>query len=80
MTASPEIRAKRRWEELKSKGLNPGFDEVYQNLITRDRIDSSRKASPLIKTDDAVTIDNSELTRQEQLELVLNLVEKITGA
>ena len=76
VTASPEIRAKRRFDELKSKGENVSFDEILQNIMERDRIDSTREASPLRKADDALVLDNSAMTREEQLEWVIRKVEE----
>ncbi len=76
MTASPEVRARRRWEELRTKGTEINYDEVLQNLMERDRIDSTRSVSPLTRTRDAVLLDNSELTREEQLRQVLDWVER----
>ena len=76
MTASPEIRAQRRFKELIEKGDNVEFKAVLQNVIKRDKIDSERAASPLIITDDAVKIDNSNLSREEQFEKVLNLAKE----
>ncbi len=71
MTASPEVRAQRRYKELKAKGENVNFDEVLQNVIKRDKIDSTRATSPLIKTNDAIVLDNSNLSREEQFKKVL---------
>lgn len=68
MTASPEIRAQRRYQELKEKGLEVEFDEILKNVEDRDTIDSGREVSPLKKADDAVVLDNSYLTREEQLQ------------
>jgi cytidylate kinase len=79
MTASPEIRAKRRHLELMEKGGQVDFDEILQNVNERDTIDSSRKVSPLKKADDAIVLDNSFLTREEQLEWALNKAKGITG-
>jgi len=76
MTASPEVRAQRRFKELIEKGDNVEFKAVLQNVIKRDKIDSERAASPLIITDDAVKIDNSNLSREEQFEKVLNLAKE----
>lgn len=76
MTASAEIRAKRRFSELIEKGDVVSYEEVYKNVVDRDRIDSNRKDSPLFKAQDAVEIDNSELTKEEQFEKVLNLVNQ----
>ncbi len=78
MTASPEVRAKRRYLELLDKGEDVSYNDVLTNVMKRDKIDSERSTSPLIKTKDAIEIDNSHLSRQEQLEKVLELAnEKI---
>jgi len=71
MTASPEVRARRRYNELQAKGQKVDFEEVLQNVIQRDKTDSTRATSPLVKTDDAIELDNSNLTREEQFEKVL---------
>lgn len=76
ITAEIETRVQRRYLELQDKGLEVEKDEVRANLLERDRIDSTRKESPLIQTEDAVVIDNTNMTRSEQLELALELVEK----
>ena len=76
MTASPEVRARRRYDELREKGQKVEYEEVLQNVIQRDKIDSTRKASPLIKTDDAIELDNSNLSREEQFEKVLEWAEE----
>ncbi len=73
LTSNPVIRAKRRHEEYVHKGESITFDEVLHNLAERDRIDSSRTESPLRKADDAIEVDNSLLTREEQLHLLLAL-------
>lgn len=76
MTASPEIRAKRRFDELIEKGEYVLYEEVLQNVQERDYIDTHRKDSPLIKASDAIEIDNSNITRIEQLELVLKIINR----
>jgi cytidylate kinase len=78
VTASPEVRAQRRLEELIAKGENTTFEEVLQNLSKRDYIDSTRKDGPLKKADDAIVIDNSDLTISEQNRRLLELFEEIT--
>lgn len=78
MTASPEIRAQRRFLELKEKGQEVDFDSILQNVEGRDEIDSSREVSPLKKADDALILDNSNLTREEQLKWTLQKVKEIT--
>ncbi len=77
MTASPEVRAQRRYLELKEKGLDVSFEEVLANVEGRDKIDSSRAASPLKQADDALVLDNSNLSREEQLKWTINKVKEI---
>jgi len=76
MTASAETRAKRRFKELLEKGHNLSYDDVLENVTTRDHIDSTREDSPLVKADDAIEINNSFLTIEAQLETILNLVSQ----
>ena len=76
VTASPEVRAKRRYEELKAKGTEADYDSVLNSLLERDKQDTTRKTSPLVKTDDAIVIDNSNLSREEQLELALKYINE----
>lgn len=77
MTASPEIRAQRRYLELKEKGQDIDFGEILKNVEDRDKIDSTRALSPLKKADDAIILDNSNLTRKEQLIWTIRKVEEI---
>ena len=77
ITASQEIRAQRRFLELKSKGIEAKINEISSNLAERDLMDSSRKESPLIQVAEAIMMDNSKLTREEQLDFVLNLVRNL---
>jgi cytidylate kinase len=77
MTASPETRARRRYDELQAKGENVTFEAVLKNVEERDHIDTHRDDSPLVKADGAIEIDNSALTREEQFEAVLALVDKV---
>ncbi len=76
MTASPETRAHRRYDELTAKGQQVTYDEVLKNVEERDYIDSHRQDSPLVKADDAIEIDNSHLTIEEQFEKVLALAKQ----
>ena len=76
MTASAETRAKRRYDELIAKGENVNYKAVLNNVKTRDLIDSTREDSPLVKAVDAIEIDNSNLSLDEQFEIVYKLVEK----
>ena len=66
VTASADVRAKRRFEELTAKGETCNFDEILANVVERDRIDSTRAISPLRKADDAIVLDNSNMTIPEQ--------------
>ena len=81
MTADPEIRTQRRFKELNQKGEHVTMDEVRENLTERDYIDSNRKESPLTCADDAIVVDNSHMTREEQFEFVYNKVmeKKVNG-
>jgi cytidylate kinase len=78
MTASPKIRAQRRYDELKGKGVEVDFAEIIQNVEGRDEIDSNRETSPLKKADDALVLDNSNLTREQQLQWTLEKVKEKT--
>ncbi|HHU56884.1 MAG TPA: (d)CMP kinase [Bacteroidales bacterium] len=71
MTASPEIRAQRRYDEMQAKGEKVSFEAVLENVKSRDHIDSTRAESPLRKADDALVLDNSRLDRQAQLAWVM---------
>ena len=68
MTADPKVRAERRYAELRAKGDDVSFDEVLDNVISRDKADMNRAISPLRKADDAVVLDNSRMTVGEQME------------
>ena len=76
MTSSAETRAERRYKELIEKGQDVSYDDVLKNVIERDRIDTSRKDSPLVKATDAIEIDNSNLTKEEQFEKILKLAKE----
>lgn len=78
VTATPETRAKRRYDELKAKGQEAGFDEILENVKQRDYIDQNREVSPLRKADDALLLDNTELTVEEQKKWLLEQFNKIT--
>jgi CMP/dCMP kinase len=80
MTASPETRAQRRYDELQNKSQNVSYEDVLKNVQERDYIDSHREDSPLLKSDDAIEIDNSHLTREEQFEMVLALVNEVLNS
>ncbi len=67
MTADPKVRAERRYAELQAKGDNVSFEEVLDNVISRDKADSTRAISPLRKADDAIVLDNSHMSVEEQM-------------
>lgn len=77
ITADPEVRAQRRYDELIAKGDRVSKEEVKKNLKLRDEMDASREESPLIQTEDAIVIDNTHLSPKEQLEESIRLVEKV---
>jgi len=75
MTADPKIRAERRYKELQAKGDDhTSLEDVFENLAHRDYADTTRKESPLVRADDAIILDNTNITPQEQLEFALNKV------
>lgn len=76
MTASTEKRAQRRYDELKSRGDVIAYQEVLENVKERDYLDTTRSDSPLIKAEDAVEIDNSEMTLDDQFQKVLKLAKE----
>lgn len=76
VTADKEVRARRRYDELISKGKEVTFREVQQNLEHRDTIDTTREISPLRKAEDAIEIDNTNLSREDQLQLALSYIQK----
>ena len=79
MTASPQVRAQRRYDEMIAKGDKVTFEEVLANVEKRDFIDQNREISPLKKAEDALTLDNSNLTREEQFDWVMKiLIEKFS--
>lgn len=70
MTARPDVRARRRFDELTAKGEFVSYEEIRANITERDRYDESREESPLRKADDAIVLDNSDMTREEQFEWI----------
>lgn len=77
MTASAEERAKRRFKEMEEKGNKVKYDEVLKNVTERDHLDTTREDSPLIMADDAIELDNSSLTLEEQFHTLLNLANEV---
>ena len=80
MTASPEVRARRRFDEMKESGMEVSYEEVFENINMRDHIDSHRSADPLRRADDAIIIDNSGLTHEEQFLFAMNQVQRVLDA
>lgn len=80
VTATPEIRAQRRYDELKAKGQKATLMEILENVKQRDYIDQHREVSPLRKADDALLLDNTELTIQQQKEWLFNQYNQRTKA
>jgi len=72
MTADPKVRAERRYLELKNKGETISLEEVFENLAHRDYVDTTREESPLIRAEDAIVLDNSELNEEQQLQFVID--------
>lgn len=76
VTASPSTRAERRYKELKEKGQDVTYNDILNNVIERDHIDQNREVSPLRKADDAILLDNSYISIDEQKEWLLNAYHK----
>jgi cytidylate kinase len=79
VTASPEVRAQRRYDELRAAGIAASYDEVLANVVARDRIDSTRAVSPLRRADDALLLDNSHLTIPQQNAWLLAQYHRVVG-
>lgn len=79
MTAKNETRAKRRFDEFSQKGFMVTMDEVIRNIEERDYTDTHRSESPLRKADDAIILDNSSISEQQQLDFAMNLIHEIVG-
>lgn len=80
VTATQEIRAQRRYDELKAKGQEASFDEILENVKQRDYIDQNRTVSPLRKADDALLLDNTDLTVEQQKKWLLEQYRKTIGS
>ena len=76
LTASPEVRAQRRYDELKEKGQTPNYEDVLRDVNERDYRDTHRDESPLRQAEDAIVVDNSHLTREEQMEVIYDLFDR----
>ena len=77
MTASVDIRARRRHNELKTKGVNIDFDEIKRTIIARDIADENRDISPLRRADDAIILDNSRMTIEEEMVWIKDIIDKV---
>ena len=76
LTASPEVRAERRFKELQAKGDNPVYEEVLRDTNDRDYRDTHRAESPLRQAEDAIVVDNSHMTREEQMEHIIEIFDR----
>jgi cytidylate kinase len=76
MNAKAEVRAERRYLELKEKNLDVSYEEILENVRKRDHIDETRDESPLRRAHDSVELDNSNMNRQEQLEHIIGLIKE----
>ena len=77
MTADPKVRARRRYDELTAKGDRVSLEEIEQNVLSRDRADMNRAVSPLRRAEDAIELDNSRMTVEEQMEWFLKLYAEV---
>jgi cytidylate kinase len=77
MTADPKVRAERRYKEMIGKNPSITLEEVFKNIANRDFQDTTRKESPLVRADDAIILDNTNLTPQQQLDFALNKIEPL---
>jgi cytidylate kinase len=77
VTASAEVRAQRRYDELTARGDNANFQDILENVLQRDHIDQTREVSPLRKADDALLLDNSFMTREEQEQWLIERFNEI---
>lgn len=79
VTASAEVRAQRRYDELKAKGMEADFEEILENVKQRDYIDSHREVSPMRKADDAIELDNSHISIAEQKQWLIEQYKRVCG-
>ena len=76
LTASPEVRAQRRYDELVEKGEHPNYDDVLADVNDRDYRDTHRAESPLRQAEDAIVVDNSHMTREEQMQVIYDYFDR----
>ncbi len=79
MTADPKVRARRRYDELRAKGDSVSMEEIEENVLARDQADMNRPVSPLRKAGDAIVLDNSHMTVNEQMEWFMELYARVTA-
>jgi cytidylate kinase len=79
VTASAEVRAQRRYDELIARGDDAKFQDILDNVLQRDHIDQTREVSPLKQADDAILLDNSDMTREEQMERLMEIFKNLTA-
>ncbi len=79
LTASEDVRAKRRYKELIEKGMPANLEEVRQNIKKRDHIDSTREDSPLMQAEDAIVLDNSEMTVDQQMDWFMDMYQRFVS-
>lgn len=77
MTASPAVRAQRRYKELINKGVEVSYEEVEANVLKQDYIDAHREESPLKQTDDAIVVDNSEMTVEDEVAFMIEKIRQV---
>lgn len=77
MTASPAVRAQRRYKELIDKGVEVSYEEVEANVLKRDYIDAHREESPLKQTDDAIVVDNSDMTVEDEVAFMIEKIRQV---
>lgn len=80
MTAETRIRAKRRFDEMTNKGISVSYEDILNNITLRDHVDSTRDDSPLKKADDAILLDNSNMTREQQFKVALNWAKGVISS
>jgi cytidylate kinase len=79
LTASPQVRAERRYKELQAKGENPVFEDVLADVNDRDYRDTHRAESPLRQAEDAIVVDNSNMTREEQMQYIIDIFDRLAA-
>ncbi len=78
MTADPKVRAERRYKEIYAKNPDITLEEVFENIAHRDYLDTTRTESPLVRADDAIILDNTNLTPEQQLDFALDKIKTLS--